>query len=478
MPPSASRSLILCLISTAALTSGCRLAEPTSSQSLAPDLARDIPEAWSNPWEAPDKAATGWLADFDNLVLRKLIREAVGKNYDLKAASARIDAAAARVRISGANRLPGLTADLSGSRSQRLRGSNFDKITANQFSAGLNLDWEFDLWGRLKDQRKASVDRFVASDADYQAARLSLAATIPRNAFNLLEAERQIELSLQNLQSLRTNLAILDGRLEAGDFDDRTALDISLSRSDVLRSEAGINANRRLVDSSKRTLETLLGRFPDASLKALAEFPTVKRAVPAGLPVDLLFRRPDLIAAERRVRAATREATATRKSLLPNIRITGNTGTSTTENFSDLLDPKALVWSIAGSLSQQIFQGGRNRANITLSDAQRDELAATFANAVLQAFREVETALSAEKYFVAQQQKLTEATEEADRAEELALSQYEEGLVEIITVLESQRRAFDLRSNLLNVTNQRLQNRIDLYLALGGDFDHAPSIAE
>ena len=142
-----------------------------------------------------------------------------------------------------------------------------------------------------------------------------------------------------------------------------------------------------------------------------------------------------------------------------------------------MLDPKALVWDLAGRASQALFQGGRLRSQVDLSQAQLEEIAAGYAETAVQAFREVETALAAEGYYRDQQDRLERAVRESNLAEELALGQYERGLVEIITVLESQRRAFDARSNLLRVHNERLQNRLNLYLALGGDFRQAPQLA-
>ena len=142
------------------------------------------------------------------------------------------------------------------------------------------------------------------------------------------------------------------------------------------------------------------------------------------------------------------------------------------------MDINNLVWNIGQNLAQPIFLAGKLKADIRLTEAERDEVAAQYADTALAAFREVETALAAEKYYVKQVAALEKAAMESDRAEELSLSQYEKGLVDIITLLESQRRAFDANSSLLTVRLLLLQNRIDLHLALGGDFDHAPEVLE
>jgi len=465
---------ILILVASCYFLAGC-LTLKSGGNPLSEDLTAKIPEQWLGmPIDVPESAATSWIHDFNSAQLTSLVRQAVDKNYNLLAASARVRAAGARVRIAGADRYPQLSINQDSSRSQRLRGARFQKTTSNQFALGADVSWEADLWGRLSDLNKASLDQLDASSADYQASRLSLAADVIKTTLDLVESRMQTELSRQTLKSLQTNLEILDAKLEIGDVNDRTALEISLSRSDVARAEASIAQQQRDVDGAKRRLEALVGEYPAGKIAALSRFPTVKRSVPVGLPSELLLRRPDIVAAEHRVDAALKNLSASRKALLPSLRLTGGAGTSTTEAFKDIFDPDALVWNIAYGLAQPLFEGGRLRGDIELSAAQRDELAADYADIALNAFREVETALAAEAFFKQQEIQLEKASREALLAEELSLAQYEKGLVDIITVLESQRRAFDSRSTLLNIKNQRLQNRVDLYLSLGGDFDHEP----
>ncbi|MGY8639947.1 MAG: efflux transporter outer membrane subunit [Verrucomicrobiales bacterium] len=447
---------------------------------LATAVSADIPDSWmAARIVVPADSAMGWLDDFDGGgKLLSLAREAVGKNYDLAASAARVRQSLERVKIAKADGLPQFDTDFSTNRSQNLRGANFTSSRANQFALGLDLAWEVDLWGRIGNVKKARLADLKAVDADYQAARLSLGATVVKTALEILESEMQVDLSRKNLKSLQTNLEILDSKLEAGDAEDRTALDISLSRADVARTESTIAQQQREADASRRAMEALLGRYPKGKIDSLRKLPTISRSIPGGLPSELLLRRPDLIAAEARVDAQFQEVAASRKALLPTFRITAGGGTSTTQDLSDLMDINNLVWNIGQNLAQPIFLAGKLKADIRLTEAERDEVAAQYADTALAAFREVETALAAEKYYVKQVAALEKAAMESDRAEELSLSQYEKGLVDIITLLESQRRAFDANSSLLTVRLLLLQNRIDLHLALGGDFDHAPEVLE
>lgn len=460
---------------TALTFSACDTFRAGRSSDFTGPFATGLPAGWSSSKvSVPADAATGWIDSFGSSRLRGLVHEAVGGNYDLASSAARVRAAEARARAAGADGRPQLAFDTSAARSQTLRGAQFQSVRSENYNLGLDLSWEIDLWGRIGNLKAAAIAELDATTADYQAARLSLAGNVVKTTLDLWEAEQQVALSQRNLTSLRTNLEILDDKLEAGDAEDRTALEISLSRADVARAEATIAQQGREADNARRQLETLLGRYPAGRVDGLSRFPELGRAVPAGLPSDLLLRRPDIIAAERRIDVELNEIAASRKELLPSVRLTAGTGTSTTDDFVKLFDVDNLVYNIGGTLAQQITEGGRLRANIHINEAERDQLVSDYAETVLQAFREIETALAAERYYASQQTHLSTAAREAERAEELSLSQYQRGLVDIITVLESQRRAFDARSSLLNVLNQRAQNRVDLHLALGGDFDHAP----
>jgi outer membrane protein TolC len=247
----------------------------------------------------------------------------------------------------------------------------------------------------------------------------------------------------------RTNLKILDSRLEAGDLAEQAALEISLSRADIARAERVILLSQRQLDGSRRTLETLLGRYPEGAVASIGGLPRISREIPKGLPSELLLRRPDLLASEARVDAALKDLSASRKALLPALSISGSVGTASTDEFGDIFDIEKLVWAIGQNLARPLYQGGRLKANIRLDEAERDELVNDYAETALTAFREVETAIAAEKYLKSEVAALSTAVTESRRAEELSLDEYEQGLVEIITLLESQRRAFEAESVLL-----------------------------
>jgi len=213
----------------------------------------------------------------------------------------------------------------------------------------------------------------------------------------------------------------------------------------------------------------LLGRYPADALQVSTNLPSLRQEVPAGLPSQLLRRRPDVVAAERQLAASLERVKAAKKEMLPTISLSASGGTSSGD-LRDLLDTERIFWTVAGNLAQPIYQGGRLRAGVDFSDANSRQALANFSQSVLNAFQEVETFLAAEPHLQEEELALDQAAQESMAAEQLAWQQYQRGLVDIITVLETQRRAFNARSALLSVTNSRLVNRANLYLALGGDF--------
>ena len=412
----------------------------------------------------------GWVADFKDDSLETLITEALEHNYNLKAAAARVEAAHASFQSANAGWKPTLNLSQNDSRTKTVFNPFAGTLQSryiNRFDLGVNLSWELDVWGRLRSQSRAALADLEAAETVYMSAYLSLAANTAGAWFNLVESELQVRLNEETLESFEANLQVVEESFRRG-IPNR-ALDVRLTRANVESARSNLALRKRQRDAAKRALETILGRYPSAEMEVTSDLPSLENTVPTGLPSELLLRRPDILTAERQLAAATERLKASKRSLLPSIRLTSSAGTTSNE-LADLLDPERLAMSLAGSLSQPLYQGGRLRANIRLSDARVKEAMAQFSQRVLTAFQEVETLLAAESFLLEQETALRASTTESIEAETLAKEQYERGLVDIITVLESERRAFNARSSLLNLSNLRLQNRLDLYLALGGHF--------
>lgn len=454
--------LLCVLIPVALIISACNANKPV--------FTGPLPAAPAN-WQAqslvtsPDQPQA-WIDDLHSPVLKQLVNEALAGNLQLRAADERWQAARAQSAIAGAPLLPDIEAEAGASRSR------INSRTGDNLSLTANVSWEADVWGRLSNTARAALADERAFAADFRAARLSLAAEVARNWFASIEAALQEQLAQQTAETFQQSLIVIEERYRRGL---NSALDVRLARSDVASAENQITRRAREKDAFLRRLDTLLGHYPAAELATGDQLPAILAEVPAGLPADLLIRRPDLFAAEQRLNAAGERLEAARKNRLPAIRLTASGGLSSTA-LNQLLDWDSLVFSLLAGIVQPVFKGGRLDAEQTLAKARHGEAWANYAQAILQAFNEVETALAAEDRYTRQLQQLIIASDEAQQAAELALSRYQNGLVDIITLLQSQRQAFTSQTELIRTRRERLDNRIALYLALGGDFSSEDAV--
>jgi outer membrane protein, multidrug efflux system len=455
---------------------GCGLPHPRWER--AQDL--DWPENWTNVASTHQgRVASGWLGAFADPDMEMLVAEAIEHNRDLRVAGARLFVVKEGMTLGKAARLPTVNASGSASYSEsRFEDGNGDLqpfATAKSSRGAMNTSWEPDLWGRLANLHRATIEDYQAELADYQAARFSLAANTAKAWYNLIAARQQVALARQTLESYKRNYAITERNYIAGD-PTSSSLAVNFGRNQVASAERALISRELARDEARRFLELLLGRYPATAIAGQDNLPQLAQTVPAGLPSELLMRRPDLVAAEADLRASAERASAARKALLPSINLSA--GGSTTTPSLALLDlvkhPAMIAWNVAASLTQPIYQGGRLRAQARQALAQNDMVIARFSNVALRAFREVESALARENSLTTQEQFLNTELEQASLAETQAYRDYSQGLVDILSVLEAQRRASNARSSMIGLRNGRIQNRIDLYLALGGDFNTPP----
>lgn len=416
-----------------------------------------------------------WWRDFLDTQLDSLITNALKYNYNLKAAAQRVQAARAQATIVGAPLFPQVSLGLNGAKRHQnfigfpIPGSGGGGVlstTATTYGVSTNLNWEIDLWGRLRNDKAAALADYQGAQADHLGARLSLSGQTTKAWFAAIEARRQMDLA----QSTRENFQAVNDQIQTRYVSGlRPPLDLRLSLSNVATAEAVVAQRRQQYDGLVRQLEILLGRYPAAELAIAQDLLPMPAPIPAGLPADLIARRPDLMIAERQVAAANARVKVAKRARYPSISLTSSGGTSST-NLSNLLSGDFIVWSFAGNLLQPLFQGGRLRAGIKLAEANQEQALAGFAEQALRAYGEVESALMAETYLRDRENALREASEQAVAARELAENRYTRGVSDVITLLGSQRRAFEAEGQYLTVRRQRLDARVDLYLALGGGF--------
>lgn len=427
------------------------------------DLAIRTPGNWASASAGVEgRISTGWLTEFGDAGLTRAVNESLAHNRSLKAASARLREAEETTIIARARMLP--SAGLSGSAAVT-DSSGSDRTQSH----GLNLaaSWEPDLWGRLRDLARAAEADQQAAVEDFRGARLSLAANTAKAWCNLVSATQEVSLAKVTLESFEKNLRIIERNYKG---TGEGALDISFGRTNVSSARRALES--RLLDQTEaaRALEVLLGSYPSGLIRGGENLPSLKSSVPAGLPADLLDRRPDLAAARARLFASARRADAARKALLPSFSLTGAGGSSTTR-LADVLDVDNLAATIAARFTQVITEGGAVSAEARAALARNEAALHDYTQAALEAFREVEATLAADRSLAKQETFLTSELDQAALAERQAERDYAEGVnPNILSVLEAQRRANNARAGMIRLRNQRLQNRIDLHLALGGDF--------
>ncbi|WP_417316827.1 efflux transporter outer membrane subunit [Emcibacter sp.] len=450
-------SLLVCAVSATALTACTSI--PVADRDLpGPETAA----SWQASSDNEGMVRDGWLDELQMPELLQFVDQVLADNPDYRSRSLLMKAAGYDRGVARADLLPSLSGGIS---AQRQHTSN-PSVTTNSLSLGLDASWELDVWGRLSTREKAAAADYAVARYDLEGARLSLAAQVAQGWFQALEAEQQYALARRTVESYERSERIIRNRFNRGLS---SGLDLRLALSNLEAARASLSDRRDQLDGARRSLEVLAGRYPSASLRAAGGLPDQLSEVPAGLPADLLERRPDLQAAKQRLYAAGYRSQQAGKALLPSFSLTGSAGNAS-DNFSDLLKFDNIFWNLIGNITQPVFQGGRLLNTARAQEARFEAQKEQFAQTLLQAFREVEDGLSTDRSLHEQVRHTAKAAEAAVSAEEVALDQYARGLINVTTLLDSQRQALAQQSQLLLVKRLRINNRIRLHLALGGDF--------
>jgi NodT family efflux transporter outer membrane factor (OMF) lipoprotein len=468
------RQLVFALV-LSSLAMACSVKPPPQ---VEPDLRIETPDGWTATPTEGDRVADDWWTSFGDPVLNSLVEIALAENRDPEAAAARLSRAEALARIAGADLKPSVSAGVDGSRGRQnfvglpIPGSedNVLSTTSSRVGVSVDLSWEIDLWGRIRAGTRAAIAELQAADAELSAARLSIAGQTAKAWFAVNELAEQLRLAEDAATSFRGTAEQVRSRFKQGI---RPAVDLRLALSNLADAEALVEQRARELNITVRQLEILLNRYPSGRLLdefALQGLPELDAPVPAGLPAELLTRRPDLVSVERTLAAAGQRVREARRSLYPRLSLTAGGGTLSAE-VGDLLGGDFLVWNLGVNLLQPIYQGGRLRANVALNEATEQEVLALYASAVLFAFSEVESSLIAEKYLAREEVRLAESAEHAIAAFRLSDQRYRFGIGDYLPVLESQTRSVTRQIELLIVQRLRLANRVDLFLSLGGGFD-------
>lgn len=463
--------LVILVILKAALLSGCVQKLPVQKHSLG--VA--VPDRWEAGELAATKPDEDWWTYFNNPELEGIVEAALKGNKDLHAAAVRIEIAHQDAIIAGAPLLPELNVTFNRNQQRQNfigfpipgRKDTVLSTTSKSYSLRIGASWEPDLWGRIRSGESVALTNTRIRFADLAAARLSLSGQVAKAWFASIEAQRQLDLAQATLESFSFSSDRVRARFQTGL---RPALDLRLALAEVASARASLEQHRGNRRRAVLQLETLMGKYPDGHYVTRPTLPDLPDGIPGPLPAELVHRRPDLIAAELQLLAADTRIIAAQADLRPRFSLTSATGTSS-RALIDLLQKDQLVWNFVGNLVKPLFNNGKLKATVARSESQAEEARAHYESRLLQSYQEVESALATEDVLMRREQALQEAVLHSSAARALAEQRYQAGLTGIITVLAAQRTAYNVESQLLGVKRARLDNRVDLHLALGGGFN-------
>ncbi len=421
----------------------------------------------------------GWREFFLDPRLQALIASALDNNRDLRTSALRIEEARSLYNIQSADLLPTINASASSTRSRTpgsLTSSGKPSISQS-YQASLPLSFELDFFGRVRSLNDAALAQYLATAEARQAAHISLVAEVAKAYLSERALAEQLALAQKTVAGRGSAYKLAQQRFDAGAS---SALDLRLSES-LLQSARVSMATLMRQQAQAQNALTLLAGKPDTTLPAAPALSalTLVAELPAGLPSDLLTRRPDIRAAEQRLMSANANIGAARAAFFPRISLTASAGTSSNA-LSGLFDAGSSTWSFVPQLLMPIFDGGRNSANLKLSEVRKNLAITDYEKAIQVAFREVADALAArtaiDEQIEAQNAFLT------TQAERLRLAdlRLQNGVASSLDVLDAQRELFSAQQGLVQVRALRLTNAVDLYRALGGGWTEAgaPSAAE
>jgi len=433
------------------------IAPPTQWHEGA-DAASGSPAA-ASPW--PE---AGWWHGFGSSQLDELIAEAERNNDDLAGAIARVREADAQARIAGAPLFPTLDLGADATRQRTVVPGSAPRLT-NIFNPQFTASYELDFWGKNRAQRNAARATAIASRYDQQTVALTVVRSVAGTYFQSLEFLDRIQVARQNLDNGQKILHGLKLEQSAGTV---TGLDVAQQETAVALLEAAIPPLLQQLRQSVYALAVLVGKTPesiDVTSGSLEEISSP--AIAAGLPSQLLSRRPDVAEAEQQLIAANADITVARAALFPDIALTASGGYESSR-LASLISPANRVYALSAGLTQPIFHGGALRGQVSFSEARYTELLTTYHKTVLTAFSNVESALVAARQTADQRERQRDAVAKARRAFEFAQAQMSAGTVNVLTVLNTENALFSAQDVLVQVEYSHLQALIDLYTALGG----------
>ena len=435
-------------------------------------LARPLPEAWQEQdalFQQVLPKDDQWWKSFGDATLDSLITLAMNRNYSVLMAVNRMDQAKASLRVAQSNFYPAFTMDAGWSRKQTSgnTGTGSPRSWNGYYDASVNMSWQVDVFGNIRQRVKAQKESFSASREEYNATMVSLCAQVATAYFNLRQTQQELEVLRHNATSQEAVVKITEVRYTTGLV---SKLDVAQAKSVYYSTLASIPAVEADVISYMNTLAVLIGTYPQEVTNALhgtCALPDYVEPVGVGIPGQLLLRRPDVRSAERQVNAKVALLGAAKTDWLPSFFLNGSFGYASYD-LKDLNKKNSLTWSIAPSVTWTIFDGGERINNVRLQKAELDETINQFNEVVLTAVQEVDNAMSAYKNSIKQIVACKEMFHQAEEVFNLSLDLYKQGLTPFQNVLDAQRSLLSYEDSLVKAKGYSLICLVQMYQALGG----------
>jgi NodT family efflux transporter outer membrane factor (OMF) lipoprotein len=449
------------LAAASAAIPSCALKRPPDAAAIATEALgkTKAPAGWTAA-SSPASVKDDWVSTFHDDQLTAAVKEAIEYNADLRVAAARVEQAFAYARLAGAKLYPSV--DLLARGGGKLSGDN-----SGLQGALLSATWEIDVWGRVRYGRAAAAADAAAAQADYEFARQSLAATVARNWFLAIEAAVQADVARNSIDDSEELVRLAEARARIGVGNDE---DVFVARANVGSYRDSLRQLQLAREQAIRGLEILLGRYPAADISVPTRLPVQPEAIPAGLPSQLLERRPDVIAAERRIAAAFHRVHEAKAARLPAIALTSGVSAISSDLFV-LKERDNPVWSLGANLLMPVFRGGALKTQVDIRTAEQAQAVAAYATVGLRAFGEVENALASEIAAHDRQQILADTLSHNQSALGVVRTQFKVGSTDLRFVSQRQIALYATNAALVRVEAEQLVQRVNLHLALGGSFE-------
>lgn len=414
-----------------------------------------------------------WWQVFDNAELNRLEALAATENQDIAAAVARLQGARAELGIARADFYPQIGASPQLTRQRTSvnapvkNGTATNSYTFNTFLVPVDLSWELDLWGRVRRQVQSARASYIASADDLESARLALQAEVAADFFSLRELDEEHRVVADTIETFRRSLELTQNRRKGGIVSD---LDVSQAETQLRSTEAELPAIDLQRARVLHALATLCGRPATGFHLAISPLTNAIPDVPVGVPSELLERRPDVAAAERRMASANAQVGVAQSAFYPRVFVSGTAGFQSV-GADTLFDWPSRVWSLGPSVTLPIFTGGRNRSQLAQAHATFDETVANYRQTVLNAFQEVEDQLAAQHLLATQLSAQNAALAAARHTLDIANNRYKAGVVTYLEVATAQNAALQNERSFVQLEGQRLNAEVGIIKAVGGGWE-------